>query len=311
MKCLWIALAVARVVPAADFAVQEYLPPDTKVVMGVRVRGLADSPLFQQSADGAKAVKESWTKLSTFAGFDPLHDIDEVLLTSPADRENAPALLVVRGRFKVEQWSEHAERYHGAAIFGSHEKGANSVVALLDENTALVGEVPTVRAAIDRRGKPAAYDGALLARVMSLRERFDIWGTGERPQGFVAPGGPSDQLNSIDRFEFGVGVAHGIELSGEIHARSPEDVEKLAGSLAMLQMMAKSQSNAANFDVKVEESTLRLSFSISEEELKKALAAHKAETTAPKVVGQPAAPVHQQVTTPGGTSVMTLPGKRQ
>lgn len=312
MKCVWITLAVARLTLAADFAVQEYMPPDTKVVMGLRMQSLTESSLFQQTGDGAKTIKEGWAKLSMFAGFDPLHDIDEVLLMSAADRENAPAMLVVRGRFNLEKLGAGAERYHGVTIVGIHEKGTQSVVALLDSGTALVGEVPMVHAAIDRRGKPAVYDNALLARVASLRERFDIWGTGERPQGFVAPGGQTEQLDSIDRFEFGLRITHGVELSGQLHARSQKDVEKLSASLALLQMMANAQSESARFEVKVEDSTLRLSFAMSEEELKKAIAAQQARTARtpapPKVTGQPETPARPQVTTPGGTSVVTLPG---
>src|SRR3954451_19112185 len=114
MKCVWIALA-ARMVLAADFAVQDYLPADTKVVMGLRVRGLTESSLFQENNASAQTLSESWTKLAALTGFDPLHDIDEVLLTSAADRENAPALIVLRGRFNLDRLGAGAERYHGVA----------------------------------------------------------------------------------------------------------------------------------------------------------------------------------------------------
>ncbi len=325
MKCVWIALAAARFLLAADFALQDYLPSDTKVVMGLRVRALTESSLFQENSASAKTLSENWTKLTAFTGFDPLRDVDEVLLTSSADRQNAPALLVVRGRFNLEQLGAGAERYHGVAIHRSSDKsgtdksskGGASVLALLDATTALAGEAPIVKAAIDRRGRPVAYDTELVARVASLRERFDIWGTGERPQGFVAPGGQNEQLGSIDRFEFGVRITHGLELGAELHARSQKDAEKLAASLGMLQMMAKAQSDAAKFDVKLEDNTLKLSFSMSEEELKKAIAAQKSQSlvtqsqvkqSQPKVTGQ--SPAGGQATTPGGTSVFTLPGKR-
>jgi hypothetical protein len=77
-------------------------------------------------------------------------------------------------------------------------------------------------------------------------------------------------------------------------------------------MMAKAQSEVAKFDVKVEDSTLRLSFAMSEEELKKAIAARSTGIPGPpKVTGQPASPARPQVTTPGGTSVVTLPGKNE
>jgi hypothetical protein len=305
MKCVWIALAATRLAMAADLSVQEYLPPDTKVVMGLRVSALRDSDLFQQTSDDAKGLKESWTKISKLAGFDPLHDIDEVVLTSPADRENAPVLLVVRGRFNLDKLSAGAERYRDVPIIGVHDKSANGVVALLDSSTALVGEVPTVRAAINRRGKPAAYDRELLARVMSLRERFDVWGTGDRPEGFVSPGGQKDQLESIDHFEFGLRITHGLELNGELHARSQKDVDQLMASMALLQMMAKAQSDAARFDVKAENGTVRLSLAIAEEDLKKAIAAHKNAGTPFKEVKKVQPGI---TTTPGGTSVLTLPG---
>ena len=188
------------------------------------------------------------------------------------------------------------------------------MLALLDASTALAGDLTAVKAAIDRHGQAIVYDGELVARVASLRERFDVWGTGERPQGFVAPGGKNDQLNSIDRFEFGVRITHGLEVGAENHARSHKDAETLAASLGMLQLMAKGQSDAAKFDVKLENDTLKLSFAISEEELKKAIAAQRSQMltqSQPKVTGQPpatAAPRPQ--TNPAGTSVFTLPGKQ-
>jgi hypothetical protein len=314
MKCVLMVLALARVATAADFAIQEYLPPDTKVVMGLRVRALTESSLFQQTGESAKTLSEDWLKLTKFAGFDPLHDIDEVLLTSAADGENAPALLVVRGRFDLEKLSAGAPRYRGVALKGSTDKGANSVIGLLDATTALVGEPAMVKAAIDRRGQAVVYDGALVARVASLRDRFDLWGTGERPQGFVAPGGANEQLNSIDRFEFGIRITNGLELGAEVHARSAKDAENLAATVAVLQMMAKAQSDAAKFDVKVEGETLKLSFAMSEAELRKAIASQQAQMqraqSQPKVVGQQAEVPRKQVTTPGGTSVFTLPGKQ-
>jgi hypothetical protein len=322
MKCVWIALVAAPMVFGSDFALQDYLPPDTKVVMGLRVHALTESSLFQETGASAKTLTESWTKLTAVTGFDPLRDIDEVLLTSPADRENAPALVVLRGRFNLDRLSAGAELYHGVAIQGGGKKGSG-VLALLDATTALAGEAPVVKAAIDRRGQPVAYDGAMVTRVASLRERFDLWGTGERPQGFVAPGGQNEQpgsqwLQSIDRFEFGIRITHGLELGAEVHARSQKDAEKLAASLAMFQMMAKAQSNAAKFDVTLEGSTLKLSFAVSEEELKKTIAAQRSAaapkpvSSQPKVTGETPAPgpAVRQSTTPAGTSVFTLPGKR-
>ncbi len=191
------------------------------------------------------------------------------------------------------------------------------MIGWIDESTAIAGDAVLVKAAIDRRGKPVVYEVAMVARVASLRERFDIWGTGERPQGFVAPG-QNDQLNSIDRFEFGIRITRGLELSAEMHARSQQEADKLAATLAVLQMMAQAQSKSAKFEVTSADSTLKLSFAISEEELKRAIAAQKQQfqskppvQTQPTITGQPPATPGKQTTSPGGTSVFTLPGKGQ
>ena len=188
-----------------------------------------------------------------------------------------------------------------------------SVLALLDATTAIAGEAPAVRAAIDRRGHGAPLDPQLAARVQSLAERFDIWGTGERPEGFVAPTGKREDLDSIDRFEFGIRIGKGLEIGAEVHARSSKDAEKLAASVAMLQaMMIGREPAAPKFDLQVKDGTIKLSLAISEDELKKAIAAQRsarALKSGPPVesskftVGMPSG------TNPNVTNVFVLPGK--
>ena len=49
----------------------------------------------------------------------------------------------------------------------------------------------------------------------------------------MAPAGQSEQLNSIDRFEFGIRITNGLELGAEVHARSAKDAERLAASVGL------------------------------------------------------------------------------
>ena len=56
-------------------------------------------------------------------------------------------------------------------------------------------------------------------------------------EGFVAPTGKQQELDSIDRFEFGVRLNQGFEIGAELHSRSPKDAEKLAASLGSLKAM--------------------------------------------------------------------------
>ena len=228
MRLVLVALAAARLVAAADSGL-DFLPSDTKVVFGIHVSAIVESAIFKDAGAGTQKLGEDWLKLVAITGFDPLHDIDEILMASPADKENAPALLVVRGRFNLERMGAGAPRYHGVAMVGDSKTG-KGVLALLDATTAVAGELPVVRAAIDRRGHGAPMEEQLAVRVQSLRDRFDIWGTGERTEGFVPPTGKRDELASMDRFEFGIRVSKGFELGAELHARSQQDAEKLAAS---------------------------------------------------------------------------------
>jgi hypothetical protein len=183
---------------------------------------------------------------------------------------------------------------------------------LLDAATAVAGDAPAVRAAIDRHGLGTTLDGALVARVQSLRERFDLWGTGERPEGFVAPTGKNEQLDSMDRFEFGVRISKGFELGAEMHARSAKDAEKLAASVAALNAMAMMSGGAQagpKIDIQVNDGTVKISVSISEDEVKKAIAARASGSGTPVVVSSEStvpAPGSQI----GGTTVFVLPGKK-
>jgi hypothetical protein len=285
MRLVLVALVAARLVAAGDSPLN-FLPANTKVVMGIRVSAIRDSALFKDAGTDAQKLAEEWTKLVALTGFDPIHDIDEILIFSPADNEKAATLIAVRGRFNLERMGAGARRYRDVAIVGDGKSG-NSVLALLDATTAVAGELPAVRAAIDRRGHGAPLNAGLAARVQSLAERFDIWGTGERPEGFVAPTGKREDLDSIDRFEFGVRISKGIEFAAELHARSPKDAEKLAASMAMLQAMMNSRQPAApKLDMQVKDGTIKMSMAISEDDLKKAIAMQRA-AGAPKLGSAP------------------------
>ena len=314
MRLVLVALAAARLAAAGDSAL-DFLPSNSKVVFGLRVSAMVESAAFKDAGTGAQKLSAEWLKVVAITGFDPLHDIDEVLIGSSADSEKAAALMVLRGRFDVARMGAGATRYHGVAMVGDG-KGGKSVLALLDAATAVAGDAAAVQAAIDRRGQGTPMNASLAERVQRLRERFDLWGTGERPEGFVPPTGKNEGLDSMDRFEFGVRMTQGFELSAEMHARSAKDAEKLAQSMEMLKaMMTMSGREQAGgkIEVQVKDGTIKVSLAISEEELKKAIAAQRLVRApvggAPVVVGsESTAPAPDGKS--GGTSVFVLPGKK-
>jgi hypothetical protein len=135
--------------------------------------------------------------------------------------------VVVTGRFDVARLAEGAKRYGTVCPCWEAKRIPIAVVALLDGGTALIGDRTLVRAAIDRRGGTTGTDPTLNDRIASLRQRYDVWGLGEQPEGFAAPVPEAKAVESIDRFQFGIELSSGLELGAEIHTRSPPDAEKL------------------------------------------------------------------------------------
>ncbi len=325
MRPLCFALLLAaRLLPAADAALPDLLPAGTKVMIGVRLHAIIGSPLFQGVASQAMSAGSDWMSIAATIGFDPLKDIDEILIASTADGQNAPALLVVRGRFDVTRLSAGAKRYRGVPLL-SGTKGATSMIALLDASTAIAGDVPTVEAAIDRRGRGGRISAALAEQVEALRARYDIWGTGQVPPGALPPAGQAPGLDSVDRFQFGLLLSHGIEVSAEVHARNAKDLEKLVSGLQFFKMAMAAQPKQASPDVKwethVEGNTLKLSLAVPEDVVRKAVLARAASakfglSSGSLRVTAPASPAPVPAALPpagnenGDSVVLRLPGKR-
>ena len=340
MRYCALFLLAAHAALAGDSDLPDFLPPGIKVMFGVQVRRIATSALVQGFTPDAGAMGRAgdWQKIVALAGFDPIRDIEEVLMASTGSGvqgQPPPMLLIARGNFNLERFAAHARPYHGVPVL---EGGAGStgVVAMFDGSTAIMGELPQVHAAIDRRGAGAPLDAALAAAVASLRGKYDIWGFGEKPASLipagVKPDGLDFGLDSIDRFQFGISLSHGLELGAELHAASSRDVEKLTASVRFIEMLLKSQKPIANsprIDVSVNNGTIKLALAIPEEEFNKMVETQRAslkrilQQKAPNAgmnagiriiaPGEPAPVKGQAVgasTTSGGITVFTLPGKQ-
>jgi len=276
-RCLLPFILLLPAVPTNADTLTDLLPPDTQVVFGIRVHNLAISPVAQTIAAQAQAATAGWLKAGPLSGIDFLHDIDEVLVASSGKGQTPPALIVVTGRFDTARLvSAAAHYYHDVALLTADT--GNACVALLDRGTALLGDANLVRAAIDQRGGKNRIDATLNDQITSMRQRYDIWGLGERLEGFGAPVAEAKIVQSIDRFQFGVQLASGLELSAEIHARSAEDAAKLNSAFRMIAALVKGQTtaSAAKFDLQADGGTLRLDVYIPETELKKAIEARAA-----------------------------------
>src|SRR5205823_6465349 len=155
-----------------------YFPPDTKVVIGVNVRGLIDNPIFGDAVAEIRAKSAGLLAQTPLAGFDPLKDLDEILFATNGKGDKPPAVAVLRGRFQVEQLGKGMARYHEVPILQSTQQ-PEGILALIDSSTAIAGTATEVRAAIDRRGQASSNTTALISRVDALRGHNGIWGFGD------------------------------------------------------------------------------------------------------------------------------------
>jgi len=343
-QSLLVLLLAVHAVPAADRSLLAFFPAGTRVVFGINVRKVAESPLVQAGLTQAKAQVQSqaaaadWLKIAAQAGFDPLRDIDEVLVATNGEGQNPPTLIVATGRFDVARLSQGAKHYLDVPLLGG-DQPTDGVVALLSASTALAGDRPTVLATIDHMANGPRIDAALVEGIMAARSRYDIWGLGDRPEGFVAPTPQASAMESIDRFQFGVSVSHGLELGAEVHARSAKDAEQLVAMMGMVEAMIKAKqptAGSAKFDVHVEDGAIKVSMMISEADVLQAMqmqtgAATQAVAEKPPVRTAPVISMSPLAVTPaapakepakpkpqtmvfdkdGNTVILTLPGGKQ
>jgi hypothetical protein len=277
-----LCLLTAASIQAADSALPGYLPPNARVVIGLRARSLFNSLEAQGAVKDARASLAGLTANTPFAGFDPTQDLDEILIATTAQGQNAPSLVLMTGRFKLSELAATGQKYRNAVVIGNRQ-GSGQIQAFIGSDTVLAGDAATVRAALDRGAGGARLDPALAARVAALRGKYDVWGTGSLPPGLKLPQGSPDQLAGIDRFEFGVNLSRGLDCFADLHARTPQELEKLASTFRLLDALMKAQppdKSQGSFDLRIENSSLHASLTVPEEALKKALAQQNSALTA-------------------------------
>ncbi len=322
-----VLLAVRSGAAADDLS--SHLPPETKVVIGVQVRTIADA-LSQTAGADLRGKTSTLLAQTPLAGFDPLKDLDQVLIASTGTGDNPPTLAILRGRFDVARLGAKAKPYHGVPVLdgGQSTKG---LIAFLDEATALAGDPALVRAGIDRRAAGAPSGSEWAGRIESLSRQYAVWGTGEVVPQPRSTAGQSTPFDAIDRFQFGAAFANGLELTAELHARSAADLERMASALRMLEAMVTPQAGGSRFDMQTENGSLRLSVRIPQAELAKAIESQRAAIQSavlsqlpPQIASQlatrqaspasrtaPAATSTIVSNAQGETLVVTLPGAKQ
>jgi hypothetical protein len=277
MRFLRIGPALLLTATAGAAVLPDFLPPGTKVVFGISVRGIADSALFQGLASDTKALAAKWTSTDMPAGIDPLKDIDEVLIASTVEGENPPTLIVMRGHFDPARAGKATKRYRDVTLVDDGHS-AGGTIAFVDATTAIAGDGAAVRAAIDRRGSASNLPGELAERIQALSGRYEVWGVGDVPPGAKWGAAAGTDAESIEHFDFGASFRKDFEFSGQVRLRGAKDLEKLMTTLQMIEAMMKQRpADGTRIELSGEDRTLKLSLTVPEAEWRKAIEAQKAQ----------------------------------
>jgi hypothetical protein len=251
------ALLACAPLTAQDAATMwQFAPAGTKVFIGIRWHNIEESAigrdLRQQLADAGFAGMP-------FSGM--LKDIDEAVIASPGKQpddpedKQAPVLIRVSGRFPTGDFERmmaaqgaHAQLYRQKRVY-RQKKDSDMAVTLVDERTFLLGDAPSVFAALDRLEWPSPSANPLVANAAKLREDCDIWAlfavAPTELAGRLAPDLPL--IEDVRGLELGVSLRNGLDMRLGLDTDSEASATKLADELRKgLKLAAKDLQQGAD-----------------------------------------------------------------
>ena len=245
-----LPLAILPLQAAVDPALLSLVMPDATVVAGVRVDQAQNSPLGRYLISQMKLDAQR-EKLLASTGFDPLRDLQEIVLASTAGNRS---VVLAKGVFQPGRISAAAgllgaptTTYKGIQLLGAN---GDSSVAFLDASTIAVGNTAAVRGTIDRQG--SLYNGALAQSIRDASGTYDAWFAAATPSDLMSgriPQGsqvPARMLQTIHQIAGGLRFGStSVSVAADAVTGSPQDAQALADVLRFLAGMATLDANTA------------------------------------------------------------------
>ena len=277
MKSLLCAALVQSVALAADPTLLSLVMPDAKVIAGARVDHARNSPFGVYVLTHLQLDDPDFLKFMTATGFDPRRDVREVLVASNSlQYDPSHWLVLAKGAFNPERIEGVAQanggmvtKHQGINILsGTTGNSANGdlkpiqgAIAFLDSSTAVMGDVPGVEAAIDRRR--ASTSTKLAVKVQQVSTNYDFWFTTLAPLSEFAGAMPDPNLSNamkgnllggIQQTSGGVKFGQNVQFYAEAVTRSPQDAAALVDVVKFVAGLI--QTNRQNDKTAAQVSTL-------------------------------------------------------
>jgi hypothetical protein len=152
---------------SVDSTLAALMPPDTTMLVGVRMETLRTTSLYQKVL-----ASQSLQRLDDFAretGFDPRRDVRELLIGS----NGKDVVIAARGTFRETNFEGLTKQtYKGYTLYVRDQGG----VALVDGSTAVAGTLPALHVVLDRyKSGDRTRPDDLLTRARQIPAQNQIW----------------------------------------------------------------------------------------------------------------------------------------
>ncbi len=303
---LLLALALPCIALAAsDPGLLRLVMPDAKVIAGLQVTQTRNSLFGQFVLSHMQVEDETFQKFIAQTGFDPRRDVTEIVMASNWQQATPESrwLVAAHGSFNISSITSAAQAngglissFNGVDILTSPpapnaKPEVQTGIAFFDSSNAVMGDINSVKAAIERRQSNTAASGRLLTKVRELSAKNDFWFVTLVPIAEFAGAMPDPNLSSamkgnllaaVHEASGGIRFGDNVTISGEAVTRSDKDAQALvdvfkflAGLVQMNRQNDKTAEHVAtlldSMDLKTTGNTMTLTLAIPEKQLEQML----------------------------------------
>ena len=231
-----------------DPALLRFVHPDAKALISIDWKRVRQSHL-------GTMIRQKWVDGNSIPGAEFLNDIDRFVVSSPGRNpvfgvtEEAPLLVVVGGHFDLTKvrsvlghYGAKPQMFNNVQVYRPQSKtGKEMAFVLLDAQTILIGDAPSVFASLERSAFPVPPPDAnsLLPRAVQLDTNYDAWALMSTPS-VLASDRLMDMLTGgalgaeARGFEIGFSLRDGFNVDTTVAFQSEAAAKRMASELAKL-----------------------------------------------------------------------------
>jgi hypothetical protein len=299
-----LVMVFAGTLPAADARLVNLVMPGATVVAGINVTQAKASPFGQYVLGLVTPHDQQLQALATLTGFDPRKDVNELLVATKGGG-SPTGLVLARGTFNLDTLTAAAtlagavtETYHDVAIL--EMAGGTRGAAFLDSTLAILGDVASVKGAIDRQAPSTQHLAAsVVAQINQLSGANDAWVlTTVSPSGLHLPsaaptvrGLDLPALQQIQQAMIAVKFSTSVTVTAQAQLDTAQNATTLAGMLQLLANMAQMQAEKApeaaalakSLSFSANGSTVSVAFSLPEAQMQQLVQSRGHESKVGKI----------------------------